>query len=280
MEFTGERFVPQLSGWLALQHYHRYYFVVNHIDLKEKVVLDLACGEGFGSEILSKSSKYVYGVDVSDETIEHSKKTYCKPNLKFLVGEAASIPLDNNSIDVIVSFETLEHHNQHSEMMQEIKRVLNITGILVISSPDKGFYEKHLFGNRNKFHVKELYYEEFVKLINEYFNNCKFFIQNNIVGSLIASENEENVYKRPIHIDKESGLNEIIEPRFNICIASDSELSFSSTISICTYPTYNDFFNIIDRQIKIIKNVQSSKIWRFVRVLSKTHKKIIKLLKK
>jgi ubiquinone/menaquinone biosynthesis C-methylase UbiE len=280
MEFTGERFVPGIEGWLALQHYHRYYFVINQFGLRDKVVLDIACGEGYGCNILSRSSKFVYGVDISEETIAHAKNLYFEQNIKFLVGTTSSIPLEDNSIDVIVSFETIEHHDQHIEMMQEIKRVLKDNGIFIISSPDKGFYDKHLIGHLNRFHCKELYHEEFVSLINGYFLYSTFFIQNNVIGSLIARENEDCNFKRPLKIEEFSGVSEKIEPRFNICIASDSNLSFSSSISICTNSYYNDFFNIIDEQKKTIENIYKSKTWKIARFISISFRKIKRLIKK
>jgi len=62
--------------------------------------------------------------------------------------------------DLVVSFETIEHHDEHEQMLAEVKRVLKPDGMAIISSPDKAIYtdkpEYH-----NSFHVKELYREEF-----------------------------------------------------------------------------------------------------------------------
>lgn len=286
MNFTGERFVPELEGWIALQHYHRYYFVLNQLDLTDKVVLDIACGEGFGSYLLAKSSKFVIGVDISEETILHANKKYSTSNINFLVGNAASIPLESNSTDIIVSFETLEHHNKHDEMMQEIKRVLKENGVLIISSPDKGYYDKYLPSLTNEYHVKELFNQEFKELMCRYFQFAHFFIQNNVIGSFIANEEENITYKRPLNIEKKSGKSEKIEPRFNICISSNYEMQFSSSISICSPTLFYDIFSTgsvqditIQKQKILLDNIYRSYTWKIGKLITFLIKKIMKLFK-
>lgn len=283
MEFTGERFVPELEGWLALQHYHRYYFVITQFDLRNKIILDIACGEGYGCEILSKLSKKVYGVDLSKETIDCAKSKYTRQNLTFIVGDVTSIPIEDNSVDIVVSFETIEHHSQHIEMMREIKRVLNKEGFLIISSPDKGFYERNLPDSRNEFHVKELYKDEFQALINKYFRYTQFFIQNNITGSFIATESNDFKYSPPIQIEKSKGESQLIEPRFNLCISSDIEFPVTSAISLCTpsfyydvYSRINELESEISKQKKFIDKITSSflgRIYNFILLSMRTIKR-------
>jgi ubiquinone/menaquinone biosynthesis C-methylase UbiE len=287
MVFTGERYVPGIEGWLALQHFHRYYFVINQVELKDKVVLDIACGEGYGCNILSRFSGFVYGVDISEEAIDSAKKNYSNPDIEFLVGSTSTIPLNNKSVDVVISFETIEHHDLHFEMMREIKRILKDDGVLIISSPDKGFYEKYLPGYKNEFHVKELYLEEFKSLISSYFKYSEFFLQNNVAGSIIAYKDENHNYYRPHHIDKSNGSSENIEPRFNICIASDKKFSFSTSVSVCTPSFYFDVFSVIDNlnntnylQQKLIESIYRSNAWKIGRMFTSPIRKIKKLLKK
>ena len=77
-------------------------------------------------------------------------------NLEFRIGSCVEIPYPDQFFDLIVSFETIEHHNQHEEMMAEFKRVLRPNGQIIISSPEK--YEYSVTPNvTNSFHVKELY---------------------------------------------------------------------------------------------------------------------------
>ncbi len=222
MEYTGERYVPGVIGEIELEHLNRYHFVISQIDLSDKVVLDLASGEGYGSSLLAEHSKYVYGVDISLEAVEHAKLKYIKDNLVFLHGKAENIPLKDKTIDLYVSFETIEHLDNQEGMMAEIKRVLKPEGILIISSPDKYNYSElpHI---HNTFHKKELYFEEFKTLINKYFLHTYLFDQRIFVGSIIAFRDNYKEYKKPIVIYKD-GIKSLFNPVFNIAIATDNDL--------------------------------------------------------
>src|SRR5205085_6573575 len=138
MEFNGERYVPGVHGLIELEHVHRY-LQASRI-APGKVILDIASGEGYGSAMLAAHALKVVGVDISAEAIEHAKGRYRRDNLEFRVGSCAAIPVDDASVDLVVSFETLEHHDQHDRMMEEVKRVLRPRGILLLSCPDKLHY--------------------------------------------------------------------------------------------------------------------------------------------
>ncbi|MFP1786000.1 class I SAM-dependent methyltransferase [Lonsdalea quercina] len=173
MDFTGERFIPSedVEEKLIYEHYHRYEYVADFV--KGKKVLDIASGEGFGSEILSRTASSVIGIDIDKETVDYAKDKY-KDNSKiqFQCGSVTSIPLEDKSVDVIVSFETIEHISEHNEMLDEFKRVLKKDGLVIISTPDKKVYTDES-GEVNKFHVKELYKQEFLDVLQLYFKNIK-----------------------------------------------------------------------------------------------------------
>ena len=99
MEFTGERFTPECVREIWYEHWHRYAFA---LDLaKGKRVLDAACGEGYGSNLLAGVAEHVLGVDISDEAIGHARNRYCnRNNLEFRSGDAAQLELPDNSVDV------------------------------------------------------------------------------------------------------------------------------------------------------------------------------------
>jgi ubiquinone/menaquinone biosynthesis C-methylase UbiE len=128
--------VPGVEGNIELEHRHRC--LLAHEFCHGKDVLLLASGEGYGSAMLSSVAISVVGVDIARDAVSHSQRTYARQNLRFMVGSCAEIPLPNASIDVVVSFETLEHHDLHDEMMAEVKRVLRPGGLLepISKSPE------------------------------------------------------------------------------------------------------------------------------------------------
>lgn len=167
IEFTGERFVPTEQGVIRQEHLHRYAWCLPLV--KGKDVLDVASGEGYGSAMLAANARSVRGVDISHDAVAHAAERYAAlPNLAYVQGSAAAIPLADDSVDVVVSFETIEHLMEQEEMMAEIRRVLRPDGIVVMSSPNKEVYSDRA-GYHNDFHVKELYQAEFEALVGRYF---------------------------------------------------------------------------------------------------------------
>lgn len=190
MEFTGERFIPgQTDIELEIEHLNRYQFARQFVE--DKVVLDAACGEGYGSDILARDAAKVYGIDISEESILHAKNKYDNKRISYQVASVCDIPFDANTFDVIVSFETLEHIDKASQMqfLQEIRRVLKKDGILVISTPNHRVYKQR---GENHFHVRELEYREFKTLLEEKFPCVTFFSQQFEIANAISAPDNMN----------------------------------------------------------------------------------------
>ena len=183
LAWTGERLVTGVSGDVAIEHLHRYALAKELA--RDKIVLDLACGEGYGSNLLSGLSRRVIGVDISADSIRHASRKYIRNNLEFRVGAATDFPVESESIDLVVSFETLEHLVEHEVMMAEIKRVLAPGGMLIMSTPNRRNYSD-IPGYSNPFHLKELYADAFADLISRHFGHYVFFGQRRCEGSLLV----------------------------------------------------------------------------------------------
>lgn len=218
MPMTGERFVPNLEGTIRLEHLHRYYLACELA--KDKHVLDVACGEGYGSAILTRVARRVIGVDIAKDAVAHATANYATDITSFLEGSATSIPVEDDSVDVVVSFETIEHLAEHEEMLSEIRRVLRPDGVLLISSPNKAIYSDET-GYQNPFHVKELYTDQFVELVGKTFPNVKHFAQKLVAGSVISAQYEA----RPFSVITEAGNDDALERwRYDLVLASAAEL--------------------------------------------------------
>lgn len=187
---TGERLETFIFNGNTINHLHRYALALKIC--KNKVVLDIASGEGYGSNLLSEVAKFVYGVDIDKDTIDNAKEKYVKENLEFKVGSTSAIPLKDNSVDIIVSYETIEHHDEHNKMMSEISRVLKPKGMLLVSTPDKHYYSD-MRGYKNRFHVKELYKNEFTELISQHFDKFNLYSQSYFNRSSIILKEKDRV---------------------------------------------------------------------------------------
>ena len=196
MKFTGERYLPTETGQVRYEHLHRYAICQQFV--RGKSVLDIASGEGYGSAMLAKIAKSVVGVDIDAQAIQHASQTYVSSeNLSFICGSATAIPLTDASIDVVVSFETIEHLEDHETMLCEIRRVLKPNGVLIISSPDKRTYSD-IPQYSNPYHVRELYLEQFEALLGKHFENVSLYGQRLLTGSVVSplvSVNDALIYE-------------------------------------------------------------------------------------
>lgn len=182
LQFTGERFHPELEGEIRQEHMHRYAWCSDLVAGKD--VVDVASGEGFGSDMLASNAKSVIGIDVSAEAIAHAQGRYAKANLSFKVGDAAAIDLPDSSADVIVSFETIEHIDNQEGAISEFFRVLREDGVLIISSPDIETYSIRQ-QYENPFHKRELDREGFVSLLKQHFGAVRLYGQRMLVTSAL-----------------------------------------------------------------------------------------------
>ena len=174
LEFTGERFTPECVREMAYEHWHRYAWAARLV--ADRVVVDAACGEGYGSELLSRSARRVTGIDIDARSIEHARRRYASERLEFECASCLDLPVADHSADVVVSFETLEHLAEHDALMGEFRRVLKPDGFLLISSPDRKTYSDET-GYVNPFHVRELYRREFERLLDGHFPAWKLLGQ-------------------------------------------------------------------------------------------------------
>jgi len=202
LNFTGERFIPTETGEIRYEHMHRYGWVQSLCAGHH--VLDIACGEGYGSAVLAKAANSVVGIDISDEAVKHAQQRYAsQTNLRFIQGSATAIPLEDASIDVAVSFETLEHLAEQEEMLRELRRILKSSGILIISSPNKKVYSDER-NYVNEFHVKELYFDELDALLRRFFPVNRYFAQRFLTASaLLPLEGNAGHYEALLLSDNE-----------------------------------------------------------------------------
>ena len=194
LNFTGERFVPTEEGAIRYEHMHRYSWSLDIAAGKD--VLDIACGEGYGSALMATRAKSVVGVDISDDAVAHARGRYQQhQNLRFVAGSATAIPLPDACVDVVVSFETIEHLLGHEEMIEQIRRVLRPDGVLVMSSPNKKVYSDDR-DYHNEYHVKELYFDEFDALLRSRFPKVSYYGQRLATSSvLLPLEGQQAAYQ-------------------------------------------------------------------------------------
>lgn len=107
-------------------------------------ILDVACGEGYGSYAMASfwDAKSVTGVDISEEAINTARNIFPHPNVKYISASAEDISkmFEPESLDLIISLETIEHINDPEKFLTAIKSLLKPGGIIVLSCPNDHWY--------------------------------------------------------------------------------------------------------------------------------------------
>jgi ubiquinone/menaquinone biosynthesis C-methylase UbiE len=182
--FDGERCIIGLTDdVLSNYHIKRYEFASNFIGGKK--ILDIACGTGYGSAFLKNAGALkVTGIDISEEAIEYARKHFSAPDIDFQVGNATNIlSVGDESVELIVSFETIEHIKEYENYLKEMRRVLKNNGMIILSTPNKKFSSPDTEKPTNPYHFIEFYMDEFTELLGRYFSSVITYGQNHNSGS-------------------------------------------------------------------------------------------------
>ena len=194
LTFTGERFVPACAGEIAYEHWHRYAFARRYAE--RALVLDAACGEGYGTALLGAMAAEAVGIDIDVGSIRHAQSTYGSARIRFVEGSCTNLPLpDANATTGQMPRTMLSYAIEHLDaadqprMLAEFARVLKPAGLLVISSPNKRLYSDAR-GYVNEFHRHELYRDEFASLLGDTFPAQRWFHQQVAFWSTIWGEGD------------------------------------------------------------------------------------------
>jgi SAM-dependent methyltransferase len=163
LPLTGERTVPGIPAenyWFR-RHEIAYLFVLSHVTRKR--VLEVGCGEGYGTALLATTASEVVGLDYDPLTIAHAAVHY--PQARFVRGNLAALPLQSGSVDAVVTLQVIEHVWNHNEFVRECLRVLRPGGLLLVTTPNRLTFSPGLETPVNPFHTKEFTAAELADLL-------------------------------------------------------------------------------------------------------------------
>ncbi len=132
-EHAEERLAFDITNPWWGEHVARYHYAASFV--KGKRVLDVACGTGFGLEILAAHCDLLVGVDRDEKTLSEVRERILPPT-QLIAADACKLPFPDSFFDVAVSFETLEHLSDRSGFVQELARVVAPMGVVILSTPN------------------------------------------------------------------------------------------------------------------------------------------------
>ena len=159
----AERQVAKNLAKIDPKHTLRYRLVREFINSNDKV-LDVACGCGYGSKILSyKRPQIVLGIDANPTAIKYAKKYFSDRRIRYLRASVNSLETLTCKFSKIVSFETIEHLENDLAFMKFLVNLLEEDGLLFLSSPNK---KRNPLG-KHDYHVRHYSEEELIKLLRQ-----------------------------------------------------------------------------------------------------------------
>lgn len=186
-------FIPK---WTLIEHDERYWFANQF--LKNKKVVDCACGTGIGANVYAQSgAEKIDAFDTSEMAVLEAKKNNNSPAVTISQSNATSLPLESSSFDVYISYETIEHINDDSAYLKEAVRVLKPGGIFICSTPNRRVTNPGCCADQkpiNPYHVREYSSIEFFELISNHFVIVDTYGQNKKLSIFIGFINKLKKY--------------------------------------------------------------------------------------
>jgi SAM-dependent methyltransferase len=155
------------------EHRSRYRFAAEHV--RGRLVLDMACGSGFGLAMLGDAGATPIGMDLSADGLSAAAAAL-NGHARLAQADAARLPLPHAALDVVVSFETLEHVPDPDATLAEFRRVLRPAGTLILSTPNRAFGPEWLHTG-NPFHLREYTAAELRARLGAHFAEVRLFGQ-------------------------------------------------------------------------------------------------------
>lgn len=253
---------------VVYEHYHRYHFAAATVTGRR--VLDLACGEGYGTAVLATSAADVVGIDIDRGTIQHASSSYRLPNLRFDEGSMLDLSrYEVGSFDVVTCFEALEHVTEHDVLIGEVRRVLRPEGLFLVSTPDRLTYSGHLHQD-NPFHLRELSRQEFEELLCDNFANVAMWGQTVAAGSLLVPITPPSGTEggQALAIQQQDGrwvLTDEVRPTYLIGVASTGPI-----------PDLPGLSSLVDVDLQLVRRTQHE-LQRAVRELREVEERSARL---
>jgi SAM-dependent methyltransferase len=165
LHLTGERTlpdVPEENYWFR-RHLTVYEWIADRAHGRR--VVDLACGEGYGSAVLARTAASVVGVDANPEAVEHARAKYADVTF-----ERNMVELWTGDVDCVVFLQTIEHIQDPDAMLAHIRRLTEPGGVAYVSTPNVlTLAPKGAERSGNPWHVREYRPGEYRALCERHF---------------------------------------------------------------------------------------------------------------
>jgi ubiquinone/menaquinone biosynthesis C-methylase UbiE len=180
-------------------HLSRYFFAARYASGKR--VLDVGTGPGYGASILKHAgATCVQAIDIDPATVAQAERAFSAEGISFVVDDSEKLQSVTAPVDLVCSFENIEHLRHPEQFLRSAARVLSAEGCLIVSTPDRSHTPPFVNGRpANPHHTMEWYAEEFKALLSHYFGVVEMYSQVASRGAVrrqaaVANLNEQLRY--------------------------------------------------------------------------------------
>jgi 2-polyprenyl-3-methyl-5-hydroxy-6-metoxy-1,4-benzoquinol methylase len=173
LQLTGERTLPDVpeENYWYQRHLVVYEWIASRVGGRR--VVDLACGEGYGSAVLGRTAASVVGVDANPEAFEHARLKYTSENVGF---ERTMIELWDGDADCVVFLQTIEHVQDAGAVLDRIRTLIGPGGVAYVSTPNVlTLAPEGAEKSGNPWHVKEYRADEFRALCESVYDSVELY---------------------------------------------------------------------------------------------------------
>lgn len=242
-----ERFVPSemLGQIIEAEHMARYTWATRFC--QDARVLDAGCGTGYGAALIKQAgASEVIAVDLSEAVIETARQGV-PDGVRCEVGDLRSLTYEDNSFDLVICFEVIEHVEDQDGVLDELSRVLDPGGILLISSPNR---ERYVPGNPHHHH--EYVPSELRDALRHRFAEVSLIQQHLMTASIISAPGDAQ--------PNGMGVLPLVEPRsddevYTLAIAgSRLRDPGPSLVALTSFAELREWLRHYEDQDKILHN--------------------------
>jgi SAM-dependent methyltransferase len=167
LQLTGERTlpdVPEENYWFR-RHLAVYEWIAARVHGRR--VVDLACGEGYGSAVLARTAATVVGVDANPEAFDHARRKYAGANVRF---ERDMVETWSGDVDCVVFLQTIEHVQDPDAVLERLRELIGPAGVAYVSTPNVlTLAPRGAERSGNPWHVREYRPDEYRALCERHF---------------------------------------------------------------------------------------------------------------
>jgi SAM-dependent methyltransferase len=179
MKQTSERHHPDRARSLeerVIDAIHRYaYEIVGDFAHPSDRLLDVGFGEGYGSEIVRPYVREYSGVEVSLEAVDHARMKYARPGVSFYHYGGDVLPFRDASFDLLISFQVIEHVDDVSRFLREVRRVGRPGATVLVVTPNRNHRVEDGERPWNRYHRREFNPSELRSSLAEVFSEVEVF---------------------------------------------------------------------------------------------------------